>query len=120
MKTIRFALFFSLPFIGAAQDWPVYGGDAGGTRYSTLKQITRANVSQLKPAWTYHSGDISDGSEFPVRSAFEATPLLIDGVLYVVTAFDRLVALEPETGKELWAFDPKLDKTRPQMLFANR
>ena len=120
MKNIRFAVFFSLPFIGAAQDWPVYGGDAGGTRYSPLKQITRANVNQLKPAWTYHSGDISDGSEFPVRSAFEATPLLIDGTLYLVTAFDRLVALEPETGKELWAFDPKLDKTKPQMLFANR
>jgi quinoprotein glucose dehydrogenase len=46
--------------------------------------------------------------------------LLIDGVLYLVTAFDRLIALEPETGKEIWAFDPKLDKTKPQMLFTNR
>lgn len=103
-----------------AQDWPVYGGDAGGTRYSTLKQIDRANVGSLKTAWTYHTGDLSDGTEYPVKSAFEATPLMVDGVLYVVTAFDRLIALEPETGKELWAFDPKLDKNKPQMLFANR
>jgi len=117
---IRFFLLLSLPLLASAQDWPVYGGDAGGTRHSALKQINRSNVAMLKPAWTYRTGDISDGNEFPVKSAFEATPLLIDGVLYVVTAFDRLVALEPETGKELWAFDPKLDKSKSQMLFANR
>ena len=103
-----------------AQDWPVYGGDAGGAKYSALKQINRSNIAQVKPAWTYHTGDVSDGTEIPVRSAFEATPLLIDGVLYVVSVFDRLIALEPETGKELWAFDPKLDKTKPQMLFSAR
>ena len=102
------------------QDWGHYGGDAGGTRYSPLKQIHRGNVTSLKPAWTYHTGDISDGTEFPVKSAFESTPLMVEGVLYFVTPFDRLIALEPETGKQLWVFDPKLDKTKPQMLFANR
>ena len=102
------------------QDWPVYGGDAGGTRFSSLKQINRTNITKLKTAWTYRTGDVSDGTEYPVRSAFEATPLMVDGVLYVVTVFDRLIALEAETGKELWAFDPKLDKTRAQMLFASR
>src|SRR5262249_26638674 len=102
------------------QEWPVYGGDAGGSRYSRLNEINKTNVSQLKLAWTYRTGDVSDGSEYPVRSAFEATPLMIGGVLYVVTVFDRLVALEAETGKELWAFDPKLDKTRSQMLFSSR
>ena len=109
-----------VPILVHGQDWPVYGGDAGGTRYSPLKQINRANVATLKLAWTYHSRDVSDGTEYPVRSAFETTPLLVDGVLYIVTSFDRLVALDPETGKELWAFDPKLDKTKPQMLFASR
>jgi glucose dehydrogenase len=116
----RLSFLFLLPLFANAQDWPVYGGDPGGTRYSTLKQINRANVATLKPAWTYHTGDVSDGTEFPVKSAFESTPLLVDGVLYVVTVFDRLIAIEPETGKELWAFDPKLDKTKPQMLFASR
>ncbi len=103
-----------------AQEWPVYGGDAGGTRYSSLKQINRTNVATLHEAWTYHTKDASDGTEYNVRSAFENTPLMVDGVLYLVTPFDRLIALEPETGKELWAFDPKLDKSKPQMLFANR
>ncbi|HUS07605.1 MAG TPA: pyrroloquinoline quinone-dependent dehydrogenase [Bryobacteraceae bacterium] len=117
---IRLCVLLALSLPLGAQEWPVYGGDAGGTRYSPLKQINRTNVSTLKPAWTYHTGDVSDGTEHPVRSAFEATPLLIDGVLYVVTVFDRLIALEPETGKELWSFDPKLDKSKPQMLFSSR
>jgi quinoprotein glucose dehydrogenase len=116
----RLWFILTLPLLASAQDWPVYGGDAGGTRYSPLKQINRANVASLKPAWTYHAGDVSDGIEYPVKSAFECTPLLVDGVLYIVTPFDRLIALEPETGKELWAFDPKLDKTKPQMLFSSR
>src|SRR5260370_18389882 len=102
------------------QDWPAYGGDAGGARYSPLKEVNRSNVAKLKTAWTHHTGDVSDGTQYPVRSAFEATPLMIDGVLYVVTVFGRLIALEPETGKELLAFDPKLDKTRSQMLFSSR
>lgn len=106
--------------VAFGQDWQFYGGDAGGTRYSILKEINRTNVAKLKQAWIYHTGDVSDGTDFPVRSAFEATPLVIDGVMYVVTSFDRLIALEPETGKELWAFDPKLDKTKPQMLFSSR
>jgi quinoprotein glucose dehydrogenase len=116
---MRLALALVLPLVTNAQDWPIYGA-SGGTRYSPVKQIDRTNVGKLKVAWTYHTGDISDGTEFPVKSAFEATPLVVDGVLYVVTALDRLIALEPETGKELWAFDPKLDKTKPQMLFSNR
>ncbi|HKX00442.1 MAG TPA: pyrroloquinoline quinone-dependent dehydrogenase [Bryobacteraceae bacterium] len=103
-----------------AQDWPVYGGDAGNTRYSSLKQINRSNVTKLKVAWTYHTGDVSDGSKYPVRSAFEATPLMVDGVMYVTTAFSRLIALEPETGKELWGFDPKIAMDEPRNLFINR
>src|SRR6266581_7236030 len=114
----RFCLVLALSLSACAQDWPVYGGDAGGMRYSPLKQINRSNVGTLKPAWTYHTGDVSDGTDSPVKSAFEATPLVIDGVLYVVTVFGRLIALEPETGKALWAFDPKLDKTKPQNLFS--
>ena len=103
-----------------AQEWRAWGNDPGGQRYSPLKQINKTNVTKLKPAWTYHSGDVSDGKTYTVKSAFEATPLIADGVMYVVTAFQRLVALDPESGKELWVFDPKLDKTRPQMMYTNR
>ena len=57
-----------------AQEWRYYGGDAGGTKYSALKQINRENVSQLKPTWTFDTGDFSDGTQYPPKSAFEGTP----------------------------------------------
>ena len=101
-----------------AQEWPYYGGDSGGNSCSALKQVNRYNVKDLTVAWTYHTGDFSDGkSALPIRSAFECTPLVVDGVMYLTTAFNRMVALEAETGKELWSFDPKLDKTRRYMLY---
>ena len=103
-----------------AQEWPHYGNDIGGSKYSPLKQINKQNVTRLKPAWTYHTGDISDGTTYSVRSAFECTPLVVDGVMYVSTPFCRVAALEAETGKELWSFDPKIDKERSYGLFANR
>jgi quinoprotein glucose dehydrogenase len=102
------------------QEWPAYGGDPGNTKYSALRQINRANVTQLKVAWTYHTGDISDGTKYPVRSAFEATPLVVDGVMYVTAPFSRVIALDPETGKELWAFDPKIEMDTPRNLFISR
>ena len=103
-----------------AQEWRYYGGDAGGLKYSPLKQIDKSNVASLKLAWTFHTGEISDGKTLLTRTAFEATPLVVDGVMYVTTPFNRLVALDPETGRRKWAFDPKLDKTRPNNLFLNR
>src|SRR6059058_1042145 len=91
-----------------ADSWPCYGHDAGGMRYSPLSQINRENVAQLKVAWTFHTGDISDGSGKSNRSGFETTPLLVDGTMYLTTPFNRVIALDPETGAQRWAFDPKL------------
>ena len=65
-----------------AQEWRSYGGDLAGTRYSTLSQINRGNVSNMRVAWTYHTGDISDGTDDPIRTAFESTPIVIGGTLY--------------------------------------
>jgi quinoprotein glucose dehydrogenase len=87
-------------------DWPYYGHDAGGMRYSPLTQINRDNVSQLKVAWTFHTGDISDGHADRKRSGFETTPILIDGALYLTTPFNRVIALDPVMGTQLWAYDP--------------
>ena len=95
-----------------ADDWPVYGHDAGGMRYSPLTQINRENVAQLKVAWTFHTGDISDGSGGRKRSGFETTPILVDGTLYLTTGFNRVIALDPETGKQRWAYDPLLEQIR--------
>src|SRR5258707_4354713 len=93
-------------------DWPAYGRDAGGTRYSPLKQIDRKNVAQLKPAWEYHTGALSPVTDLNKSAAFEATPILVDGKLYLSTPFDQVIALDPATGKELWVFDPKVDRAQ--------
>src|SRR5260370_36168466 len=90
-------------------DWPYYGDDAGGMRYSPLKQISRENVATLKVAWTFHTGDISEGRGDCKRSGFEATPLLVDGTLYLTTAFNRVIAIDPATGTLRWADDPKIE-----------
>lgn len=102
-------------------DWPVYGHDAGGTRYSPLSQITRANVGQLRVAWTFHAGDLYDPHGKGGRpSAFETTPLYVDGTLYLTTAFGRLIALDPLSGKEKWNYAPRVNTTAGYGDFANR
>ena len=92
-------------------EWPNYGNDPGGMRYSPLIQINHENVSKLQVAWTFHTGDISDGQEDRRRSGFESTPIMVDGTLYVTTPFNRIIALDPITGKQRWTFDPKIDQT---------
>lgn len=92
----------------AAQGWPDYGGDAGGTRYSAARQITRENVGELTLAWTYHTGEAERRGDDFQRSATEVTPILADGKLVFCTPFDRVVALDPATGREIWVFDPEL------------
>lgn len=98
----------------------MHSGDPGGMKYSALKQIDRGNVQRLRPAWIFHTGDISDGTKWPTRSTFESTPLVVNGVMYLTTPFSRVIALDPETGKELWSFDPWLDLNESANLFINR
>src|SRR3990172_2410126 len=86
-------------------DWPSYGNDPGGMRYAPLTEITPANVKSLKRAWTYRHGDVSDGSgNVPSTTAFEATPILVNGNLIFCTPFNRVIALDPSNGGELWVF----------------
>ena len=91
----------------SADDWPVYGHDTSSSRYSPLTDITRENVGQLKVAWTYHTGDISDGKGQRRRSGFETTPIVVDGTLYLTTGFNRVIALDPASGAERWSYDPR-------------
>jgi quinoprotein glucose dehydrogenase len=97
----------------SADEWVAYGRDAGGTRFSPLSQIDRSNVASLKQAWIFHTGDIADGKGEGPRSGFEATPLFLDGRLYLTTPFGRVVALDPATGRQLWTHDPKVDRSWP-------
>jgi len=99
----------SLAACATADQWNAYGHDAGGQRFSSLSQINRANVATLRVAWTFHTGDIADGSKGP-RSGFETTPLYVDGRLFLTTPFNRVIALDPVKGEQLWAFDPKINR----------
>jgi quinoprotein glucose dehydrogenase len=106
--TLRFllsvpAVLFCLP--APAADWPVYGGGPENIRYSTLKQIDRGNVRNLKIAWTFDTGDAFKGSEM------QCNPIIVEGVLYATTPKLRVVALDAATGKQIWAFDPNLGST---------
>src|ERR1700761_3892441 len=96
---------------GPESDWPTYGNDPGGMRHSVLTQINRQNVAKLKVAWTLHTGDISEGHDGRRRSGFETTPIFVDERLYITTPFNRVIALDPVTGKQLWSYDPKMDQT---------
>ncbi|KNC06349.1 glucose/quinate/shikimate family membrane-bound PQQ-dependent dehydrogenase [Pseudomonas sp. RIT-PI-a] len=88
-------------------DWNSYGRSAHGDRYSPLAQITPDNVSKLTPAWTYRTGDIP-GPNDPGETTAENTPLKVNGMLYVCTPHSQVIALDPDTGKEIWRFDPKI------------
>jgi quinoprotein glucose dehydrogenase len=101
------------PIDSTVADWPYYGGDAGGSRYSPLGRIDRSNVAQLQVAWEYHTGDVSDGTDGRRKSASETTPVVAGGTMYFTTPFNRVIALDPETGQEKWAFDPKIDLSAP-------
>ena len=95
-------------------DWPVYGGDPGGMKYSSLTQINRSNVQRLELAWTWKTGEEpipepSGPTWDKVRPGpFEATPLMIGDTLYLSTPYNRVVALDASTGAELWSYDPRV------------
>ena len=96
-------------------DWPSWGRDPGGQRFSPVREITPENVGRLRPAWVYHTGDTRLRGRQDYRAAgrlpsFQTTPLVVDGVLYFSTPASRVVALEAETGRERWTFDPYADE----------
>ena len=144
----------------APGDWPTYGRDPGGMRFSPLTQISPANVGQLKPAWTYQlvnaaapataqdqaqrqaeglapppGAPPAERRRAPRPPSSEATPLVVGGLMYLTTGGRRVVALEPETGKQVWAYDlsspgaaslrgveywPGDGKLAPRILFGTR
>ncbi|WP_197440790.1 pyrroloquinoline quinone-dependent dehydrogenase [Thalassoglobus neptunius] len=88
-------------------NWETVGGDRGCQRYSTLSQINRENVDQLEVAWVYRTGELDRER----KKTIECTPLVIDGVMYLSTGHLRVVALNAETGEQLWEFDPFANHT---------
>nr|WP_310607341.1 glucose/quinate/shikimate family membrane-bound PQQ-dependent dehydrogenase [Buttiauxella brennerae] len=89
-------------------DWPAYGRNQEGQRYSPLKQINDKNVGQLKEAWRFQTGDVKRPTD-PSEITNEVTPIKIRDTLYLCTAHQQLFALDATTGKQKWKFDPRLD-----------
>jgi quinoprotein glucose dehydrogenase len=84
-------------------------GMRGGARYSTAAQINRENLTRLKVAWTYRTEALAVQTDLNHKAAFEATPILVDGMLYLSTPYDHVIALDPKSGTKAWEFFPKLD-----------
>lgn len=99
----------SAPTVGTSVDWPHYGNDLGGTRFSPLTDLDRQTVEDLHPVWTWRTGEDNrhdDRGALAVPGTFQVTPLAISDTLYLSTPFNQAVALDAETGRELWRFDP--------------
>jgi quinoprotein glucose dehydrogenase len=94
----------------AFDEWSTYGGDPGGNRFAPFAAITRDNVSQLKPAWTYRTGELGQGLARADKMAFEATPIFVRDTLYLSTPTNIVIALNPATGRERWRFDPRIPR----------
>ncbi|BAV77052.1 quinoprotein [Pseudomonas chlororaphis subsp. aurantiaca] len=88
-------------------DWQAYGRTEFGDRYSPLTQITPANIGKLQEAWRIRTGDMPTAKD-PVEITNQNTPLKVNGMLYACTAHSQVLALDPDTGKEIWRFDPKI------------
>ena len=124
------ALLLGLAPAAALEEWPTYGHDYGDSRYSPLAQITPANVASLKPVWTYHMRP--PGREARGFASSENTPLVVGGMMFVSTPYGRVVALDAESGKQLWAYEvPAGDQpatrgvsywpgAKPQIVFGTR
>lgn len=92
-----------------ARGWEHWGGDAGGTRFSPLAQITPDNVGNLIRAWEFRTGDLdSRAPEVMKRIKFQATPLLVEDSLIFCSPFNEVIALDPGTGVQKWRYDPKI------------
>ena len=102
-----FALIVASPGVAQAPAWNTFNGDLRAQKYSPLTQITPTNVGTLKVAWRSRTGDVSDGSGSTPATVWSATPLFVNDTLYVGTPFYRIIAYEPDTGKQKWVYDTR-------------
>ncbi len=127
------ALSFAFP-LAAQSDWTSYGHDAGQTRYSPLAQINTGNVDKLTQAWVYHLTPavqpVTPAGSKPIKRSSQATPLIINDMMYLPTPYSTVIALKPETGELIWTYKLEQstihgrtlsywpgDKTTPASLF---
>jgi quinoprotein glucose dehydrogenase len=119
------AIIASAATVGAQEpaeqiDWPYVGGDQAHSKYSGAAKITPDNVDQLEIAWEWRPNE-EPKPEFGARpGGFQATPIMLDNVLYISTSYTMVVAIDAETGEALWTFDPKLYERQPQHGYKHR
>src|SRR5947209_11987922 len=99
-------------------EWAAYGHDQLGSRFSPLTKITRDNVAKLAVAWTYRTGEADVATRQTTK--FEATPVMVDGMLYLSTPFGRVIELDPERGTARWTYDAHINRSGNWGDFANR
>jgi len=100
------------------RDWPGYGRDPGGTRFSPLSRITRDNVSKLAIAWRYHTGE--PVLQLARQPSLQVTPIVVEDVMYISTPLGKVMALEPATGREIWRYDARVNPKAGYGDFASR
>jgi glucose dehydrogenase len=109
LRTLLFALFAGIfvPALYPQTDWPGYGHDPGGQRYSPLSKINVATIARLRPAWQYDidPGNVNLDPATRFLTSTEAVPIMVGGLLYTPTLHHTIVALQPETGREIWKYD---------------
>jgi len=109
------------PLVPSSARWDSFHGQLNAQKYSPLKQINAENVGKLKKVWEFHTGDVSDGKGDTPATVWSATPIFANDTLYIGTPFDRLIALDPGTGKEKWHYDTKSPrKALTQPVLKNR
>lgn len=104
---VRPAATHAPPAADDGQVWATFNGDLMAQKHAVAAQITPANVARLRPAWELHTGDVSHGEGARPPTDWGATPLFVNGTLYVSTPFDRVLALEPDSGRVKWSYDAR-------------
>ena len=119
-------LLLMIHLAGSAQEaggsWSFYGQDAGGKRYTSVRQINDRNVGRLAVAWTCRTGELDTyaGTNALGKACFETTPILIGRSLYFSTPSDRVIAVDAATGQQRWVYDPKVDLNGDYSEFSSR
>ena len=107
-----------IDYSGPVAEWRDIGGDKGGLKYSPLTQVNRANVKGLKVAWVHRSGDWSEATDGNSKTVFQVTPLVVGDTLYYCSPYNRIFALDAESGKERWVFDPAIRNRKLRGFYA--
>ncbi|EKS6331597.1 TPA: pyrroloquinoline quinone-dependent dehydrogenase [Enterobacter hormaechei] len=120
-KNVASASQPATPLVPGTPTWDSFHGQLNAQKYSPLTQITADNVGKLTKVWEFHTGDVSDGKGDTPATVWSATPIFANDTLYIGTPFDRLIALDPGTGKEKWHYDTKSSrKALTQPVLKNR